>query len=92
MSQYGAKCLSDRGWTYDKILTTYYTDIELVNIYNQTNNLENNPLELLILLAEGLLDSAEEGKQQGNYLEGSKSKFRAVIDKAVNTFDNESSE
>ncbi|WDC84753.1 hypothetical protein PL321_03665 [Caloramator sp. mosi_1] len=65
MSQYGAKCLSDRGWTYDKILTTYYTDIELVNIYNQTNNLENNPLELLILLAEGLLDSAEEGNNKG---------------------------
>ncbi|SHE38839.1 family 10 glycosylhydrolase [Caloramator proteoclasticus] len=89
MSQYGAKGLSDKGWTYDKILMTYYTNVELVNVYNQTNNQENNPLKLLILMSEDLFNSADEGKKQGNYLEGSKAKFRIVIDKAVNILKDE---
>ncbi|MFD0869953.1 SpoIID/LytB domain-containing protein [Paenibacillus residui] len=41
MSQYGASLLGGRGWSYDRILTTYYPNMNLVPIYGPSRQLES---------------------------------------------------
>lgn len=40
LSQWGAKALAERGFTYEQILTHYYPDVRIIKLYN--NNHENH--------------------------------------------------
>jgi SpoIID/LytB domain protein len=57
MSQYGAKGLAERGYSYQEILKYYYTDIDLVDINALESDVRTNDPELLKQMIEAFENS-----------------------------------
>lgn len=83
MSQYGASALGAKGWSFDKILTSYYSNMDLVDMNAGLVAPSSNSLKMLADYAATILNSAVEGIEAGQHRPGSKNIFKAVIDKTI---------
>lgn len=90
MSQYGASALGANGWTFDKILTAYYANMNFVDL-NKTMVKQTSPLNMMINYGKDIKDKAEEGIKAGNHRIGSKGILQKEIDKAVAVSSNSNS-
>jgi stage II sporulation protein D len=76
MSQYGASALGAKGWAFDKILTSYYSNMDLVDMNDGLIAPSSNSVKMLA-------DYAIEGIDEGQYKPSSENAFKTVIEKAV---------
>ena len=83
MSQYGASALASMGWSFDKILNSYYSNMNIVDVNANASMPINNSLNLLTSLFTKISNDAKEGLLKGQFKIGSKEIFNEAIKDAI---------